>query len=315
MRKATSTFIIFGLLMLLATAAFAGTYTLTDGQTITGEPVSYDRNGVVLRTPSGSFAPRTAWSKFSQESLRQLAQDAKKPQDASYIEPFLEETVEEEQQIAQKEIIVNEPERVPLPQGKKGIAAVFSSPLGFLIFFLLYAANVYAGYEVALFRYRPFWPVIGVSAVLPILGPIIFLCLPPPRYDYAAQQAAAEAPVEEPMEEVSAEETAPVEAPVEETSSEPALPETITYSRGQFTFNRRFFETKTAGFLRVVPEEHEKDLLLAIKSLRGDFVGRRISKLTPAELHLLTFKGEATAEEAIPFNEIQEVQIRHKDSI
>jgi hypothetical protein len=44
-------------------------------------------------------------------------------------------------------------------------------------------------------------------------------------------------------------------------------------------------------------------------------VGRRIIRITPNELYLQVFKNEATADEMIPFSEISEVQIRHKDSL
>jgi hypothetical protein len=93
------------------------------------------------------------------------------------------------------------------------------------------------------------------------------------------------------------------------------LPETVVFKRGEFSFNRRFFETKLAGFFRVVPSENQKDLVLQIDSGRGNFVGRRITRITPTELYLQVFKDNATADEMIPFGEILEVQIRHKDSV
>ena len=38
----------------------------------------------------------------------------------------------------------------------------------------------------------------------------------------------------------------------EDKAPGPAIPPTVTYQRGQFTFNRRFFETKFPGFFGVV---------------------------------------------------------------
>ena len=93
----------------------------------------------------------------------------------------------------------------------------------------------------------------------------------------------------------------------------PVLPEPIVFRRADFSFNRRFFETKLAGFFRLVPSEAEKDMVIHIKSGRGVFTGRRIIKITPAELYLQVFHDKATADEMIPFIEILEVQIRHKD--
>jgi hypothetical protein len=85
------------------------------------------------------------------------------------------------------------------------------------------------------------------------------------------------------------------------------------YQRGQTTFNRRFFETKLSGFLRIVPSDAEKDMVVQIRSARGLHAGQRITRVMPNELTLLVHKGTASSEVIIPYAEIQEVQIRHKD--
>jgi hypothetical protein len=86
------------------------------------------------------------------------------------------------------------------------------------------------------------------------------------------------------------------------------------YKRGQFTFNRRFFETKFAGFLRMVPAEAEKDMVLQVRSGRGEHVGTRIARIMPNEIHLQVTKNGASAEVIIPFVEISEIIVRHKDA-
>jgi len=91
------------------------------------------------------------------------------------------------------------------------------------------------------------------------------------------------------------------------------LPAPVVFRRGDFSFNHRFFETKLAGFFRVVPGEAEKDMVVYIHAARGEFAGKRITRVTPNELYLQVFKNDATADEMIPFVEIREVQIRHKD--
>jgi hypothetical protein len=93
-----------------------------------------------------------------------------------------------------------------------------------------------------------------------------------------------------------------------------ALSEPIVFQRGDFTFNRRFFETKFPGFFRAIRAEAEKDLVLFFKTSRGNFVGRRITNITPNELYLQVFNNNVTADEMIPFIEVMEVQIRHKDA-
>jgi hypothetical protein len=92
------------------------------------------------------------------------------------------------------------------------------------------------------------------------------------------------------------------------------VPEPIIFARGEYSFNRRFFETKFPGFFRAIRAEAEKDLVLLLKTSRGDFVGRRVTRITPNELYLQIFNNDATADEMIPFNEVMEVQIRHKDA-
>ena len=86
------------------------------------------------------------------------------------------------------------------------------------------------------------------------------------------------------------------------------------YTRGEFTLNRRFFETKFPGFFRVVPSEAEKELVIVIKAVRGEYVGKRISRISSNEMHVQLQSGNASAEVMIPFVEIQTVQIRHKDA-
>ena len=68
-----------------------------------------------------------------------------------------------------------------------------------------------------------------------------------------------------------------------------------------------------AGFMRLVPSEAEKDMVIYIKSGRGEYVGTRLSKIGQAELYLHVEKGGASSEVMIPFNDLGEVQIRHKD--
>src|SRR5258708_40265870 len=48
--------------------------------------------------------------------------------------------------------------------------------------------------------------------------------------------------------------------------AKPTLPATQTFSRGQFTFNRRFIETKFADFFGVVRHGADKDMVLIVKA-------------------------------------------------
>ena len=208
---------------------------------------------------------------------------------------------------------------------------MFSSGLGFFIVLLLYGANIYAAYEIALFRARPPALVCGVSAALPVIAPIIFVSMstkmPPAEptaealAEDAAAAAAAAAPAatavpldpDNPMQAAGVEHPASLHLSHDEQGHKPHHPST-TYQRGQFTFNRRFFETKFPGFFGVVRREADKDMVLVIKSARGEYLGQRISRIAQNDLHLEIHRGAASEEVMIPFVEIQQIIHRHKDA-
>ena len=302
----------------LLASAQSPAYTLTDGSAVSGEPVSYNESGLVLRDDAGKYLPRIAWGRFSQESLKDLT---KNPKIAPLVEPFIELTPE---QIAKRTTIpVKEVPRVPRPPKNAHFSAVFGTSLGFFILVILYLANLYAAFEVALFRARPIGMVVGIAAVAPVVAPIVFLSLPtvmpskePPPEELPAEPAPEELPEAElptGMAELGPDQT-PDLALGEVVPQAPALPETIAFTRGQFTFNRRFFETRLAAFIPLVPKEEDKDLVLFVSSARGDHVATRIMKLTPTEVHLLVKKGRASLEVSVPFMEIKEIQVKHKDA-
>lgn len=327
-----------GLLGLLLSAADAGVYKLTDGQVLSGDPISFNEEGLIVRHSDGSVSSRTPWSLFSQASLKEILTEAKTDRDRSYVEPLIEETIEKEAK--RREIAIKHVDPPARPTGSLGIFAGFSSPVFLLIFALIYFANIYAGFEIAFYKNLSPLLVCGVAAAAPFVGPIVFLCLPgkpDPMHGelYApAQPAPTEVSPAEPVTAFAAAAPASGAAVVtnplvpqpgstarpglkiahEEPPQAPAIPAPVVFSRGEFSFNRRFFETKLAGFFRVVPGEAEKDMVIAIKSHRGDFVGKRISRVTQIELFLQVFKDEATHDEMIPFTEVQEVKIQHKDA-
>lgn len=316
-------------LMVVALVGRAESFKLINGQEITGEVLLTSANdqGVQIKVGEGSYE-RVPWTSFSQDDLKRLAQNQRMQ---AFIEPFIEIT--REQKIKMTDPNLKQPERLERPAGRSVIGAMFSSGLGIFLLFLVYAANIYAGYEVAFFRARPPTMVAGLSAI-PLLGfvvPIAFLAMPT-RLERAAKpeepaQPAASAgspAAPNPMQGDIAHGTNPmlnenVEHPAglhlaHEDKKEAALPQTISYQRGQFTFNRRFFETKFPNFFGVVRREADKDMVLVIKSARGHYVGDRISRIAQNDLHLQVHHGGVTEEIMIPFQEVQEIQLQHKDA-
>ena len=303
--------------LLAVPTARAATFTLNDGQSVTGDPVSVNKDGVVFRVGEGQFSTRTSWTNFTQEALKLLVKDAK-------AKVFAEELIEKDEpdpaQEAKKkalEIKIKEPERLDRPNPKAGLGSMFASPLALTLFLLMYAANIYAGWEIGLFRnYSP--PLVaGIAAVAPVIGPVVFLCLPTKLKTAAEEEAPAEDAAVEYGDAVAGDAAAqqvsdaPPPPPPEAASK---YPPTKTFRRGEFTFNRRFFETQLASFLRVVPTEADKDMVVFVKAVRGEFTCARIVRIQLNDVCLLVEKGGATQETVIPFTEIQVVQVRHKDA-
>jgi hypothetical protein len=315
---------------LLAGPAYADTFTLANGETMTGELLMGSENdaGIQLKVGEGKYE-RVPWANFSQEDLKKFARNQKL---APLVEPFIEIT--QADKIKKTEVNIKQPPRLELPPKQSLIGALFSSGLGLLIILVLYAANIYAGYEISIFRARPAALVCGVSAALPFIGPIIFLCLPTtvapveetwtPAPEAAAEGDAAQAV--NPMQAEGADHPTGLRlagtGPSDEVKlgqfqggeQKPAAPETVVYQRGQFTFNRRFFETKFAGFFGVVRRDADRDMVVEIKSSRGLYFGQRISRIAANDLHLQVQRGHASEEVMIPFVEVQEVRLRHKSA-
>jgi hypothetical protein len=314
--------------------ALAKPYPLTDGTTIMGEPINLNDEGVQFKADDDTNLPRTPWDKLTPAALLQLNADAKSPHDKALLAPLVDYLP---QPPAERKEIPVKPITPPVrPTGNLGLFALFGSPVGLVILLVLYAANLFAAYEVALYRFQPVATVCGLAAIpfFGVLSPIIYLAMPsrprpeamepapagptavipmaPSPPPTAVGEPAAPQPWSSPNTSAAAEAAAP-----ETATAAPAanLPQPLVFSRGEYMFNRRFFETKFAGFFRIIPTEAEKDLVLLVKSTRGEFVGRHITRTTPAEFYLQVFKNDATADEMIPFAEVLEVQIRHKDTL
>ncbi len=323
----------FTILVLWLLCAFAAgfanaeTYQLKDGQSITGEFVSGDEHGVLLKLGENKYSERIPWGKFSQSDLKDIAQ--KNPKMAQLIDPFIELTQDEK--IQRSTIVIKEVPRLQRPVAGSLLGGLLSSSIGLFIAGVLYLANLYAAFEISKYRARPVGLVCGVSAVAPLVGPIIFLSLPTllnktgekekeedvlpeaPPEEYAdapnADPAGSEAPAPGGLHIAR-----PTQTQQGTAAAVPAIPPTVVYERGQFTFNRRFFETKFAGFFGVAPRDAEKDMMIVIKSARGEFVGQRISRITATELHFQVNKGGASEEVVLPFLDVKQVQLKHKDA-
>jgi hypothetical protein len=273
------------------------------GQKVMGRPVGFKDTHIQIALQGGGLT-NVPWGQLSQASLESLTRI--KNYDA-YARPFIDPPAQRPPQGPR--ITIKEVARLERPAS----GGLFASPVMLLVFFLLYLANIYAAYEVAMYRQRNTAVVCGLAAVAPVIVPIIYMAMPGAMEQHmteevegeetATEEGATEAPATE-EEAVPAEEAA---APAN------AEQQSTVYQRGQFTFNRRFFETKLAGFLKVVPGEAEKDMVLVITSSRGTYVGPRLTRVSPNDLTLHVVKAGVSQDVMLPFNEINQVTIRHKD--
>jgi hypothetical protein len=305
--------IIFGLwLGGLWVAAGADTFPLTDGTSITGDVISYNDNGVVFKVDVDKYSERVPWTKFSQDALKQLS---KNPKIKLLADPFVETPPVERAKKAA--IQVHEVSRLELPPKQSLLGALFSSSVGLVALMMIYAANIFAGYEIAVCRARPILLVMGVAVVLPIFGPIIFLALPvrtaAPEPVPLQAQAPAQTFAVPGMSQPAAAGIHIVEAswqgkPAAAPAANPNEPQ--IFQRGQFTFNRRFFETKFSGFFAMIRRESEKNLVLIVKTGRANLTVERITRIATNEMHVEAAVGGGKQEVMVPFAEIVEVQLK-----
>jgi hypothetical protein len=289
--------------------ARADTFPLADGASLTGDILTFNDNGITFRQADSTYT-NVMWTKFSQDGLKQLA---KNPKIKPLVEPFIEIPLSERPH--KPEVKLQEVTRLERPAPQSLIGALFSSSVGLFAIVLIYAANIYAGFEIAGFRARPKVLVMGVSTVLPILGPIIFLAMP--RQVEALPESEV-APVEaDPTTFAVAGQSAVVAEEASVVAGESPLPATPQpaaqiFKRGQFTFNRRFLETKFAGFLGAAQTGAERNQTLIVKTAAGQFAVGHITSISANEMHIAVMQGEALQEMIVPFAEIQEMQIQPK---
>lgn len=165
--------ILVSLWLGLAARVFAADWTLTDGTSVSGEIVNgkVDDYGVMIHTSTDAYTT-FPWAKFSQDSLKQLATD---PRIKPFVDPFIAPAPAPKPEIKPSPVARM---KSPGELNPSILGGLFHSSIGLFMLFVIYAANLYAAFEVAMVRGKPVGAVMGLSAVLPIAGPVIFLSQP-----------------------------------------------------------------------------------------------------------------------------------------
>ena len=86
-RRFAVVLVLFVLTAMGVSSAWAGTYPLSDGTKLEGEPISPNALGLVVKQADGTYSARVGWTNFTQEAIKELA---KLPKAKSFVEPFLE---------------------------------------------------------------------------------------------------------------------------------------------------------------------------------------------------------------------------------
>ena len=283
--------------------ALAESFSLADGGAVAGEIVKADDSGVMIHTPEETYT-NLAWGRFSQEALKQLAPHPK-IKGKGYVEPFFEPDAA--QRAPKAEIKVNAVTRMERPANPSLLGGLFGSSLGLFLLFVVYAANLLAAYEISIVKARSAAQVMGVSALLPIIGPIIFLVMKMNTGPTAEEKAA-----EEIAAEVVAAQKPQVPIEIGEASwkhAEAKKAEPQIFTRGKFTFNKRFMETKFADFMGAAHGAQAKAFSMSLKTSKEEFAVERITSVAVAELVLeVPQRGAVT----VQLTDIQEVKLTPK---
>jgi hypothetical protein len=317
-RKILCTVFGFWLCGLLA-ASGALALSMADGTTLTADIVSFNDDGIILRTADEKYTDRLPWLKFSQQGLLQLYENTGNPKVRPFVVPFILPRATAAEQPPRRAVKINEVSRLDPPAPASIFGALFSSPVTLLALLLVYAANLYAGYEVARYRSKPVELVMGVSAVLPIAGPAIFLSMMPAPAAAEAADAAPAAPAEmEPHRfAVPGSTPQPEDIHIATASWQPPGAgahnvEPQVFQRGQFMFNRRFFETRFPGFFGSIRGEDDRYKELVVKATKGEFIVQRITRIGANDAHFEVVKGGVHQEVIVPFADMQEVRVNPK---
>ena len=300
---------------LAAAVARGETFKMVDGSTLDGEIVSGNEKGAVLKLADGSYSQRVDWERFSPEDLKNLS---KNPKFAKYAQPLVidDEPTEAQKKKAAKPAIVIKPveNKLARPANPALIGGFFTSPVGWLILLALYAANLWAAFEVAIFRAQPVGLVCGVAAVAPIVAQIVFLSMPT-RMDNAAmaEGAGIVGAVPEAVAEGKQKLAASLKIAYAKPETDVVVPGSeapTIFKRGDFMFNRRFFESHFANFFGVIRRDKNKASVLVIKTSKNEFHAQRITRIAANDMHIEVHKGHGKEEVSIAFVEIQEVQLQ-----
>ena len=209
---------------------------------------------------------------------------------------------------------------IPSPPSGRLSPINWLNPGGMFALLILAGLSAYAGHEIAVFRHRPVKTICALSALLPVIVPLIVLFLPDPAEAHA--QAMAEANDRFLLGATATIGTvaddykmSPEETHIEETGTTTGgIDGSVVMERYQHTenhFSDRFFSDYFGRFYQASPPSGQS---LVIQTPEVIYPVHHISKLEPESFSVMYAQGQEWVEESIDYRLIEEVRVETSDS-
>ncbi|GIT77694.1 MAG: hypothetical protein Ct9H300mP32_0760 [Verrucomicrobiota bacterium] len=310
-----------------------GEISLTNGDILNGEVADVDQNGIVVRVKVGGFSRRANWMQLTQESLKKIKllgeTDPKRygvrinrqwVSADQFAEPFIEPDE-------------SEMEKNLLPGPVNGLVEP-EVPSNVQVASKMAAYGSGGGHRPAGgHRHREHggrtWRC-GVQGIKRAAGsrrlacpadrwPDSFLVKPKVEYedddeDDEYEYEEAEAPEGATMSDTGGGAVAGMLPEAKKMSFAQAGPKKAaakpqTWTRGDTRFDRSFFQNNFPNYFKVVLGAAEREMVLALKTGKREYVGQRIKRISGTDVHMELLNGK---EQKISFSEIGTVDLRAK---
>lgn len=303
-----------------------GEISLTNGDIIEGTVADVDQNGIVVRRDIGGFARRANWMQLTQKSLKKIRRlgqtDPKRYRGAAaYAEPFIEpDESKMEKNLSPGPVKGLIPPPLPSSVEVASKVAAFGSGGGIGLLVAIALGSMMAGLGVAAFRESNALLVAGVSLVLPIIGPILFLVKPKVEYedeydeDEEYEYEEVETPGGATMTDTGGGAVAGMMPEAKkmsfaQTGSKKSGLKAQSWTRGDTKFDRSFFQNNFPNYFKTVIGATEREFVLALKTGKREYVGQRIKRISGTDIHMELLNSK---EQKISFSEMGSVELRPK---
>ena len=311
-----------------------GEISLLNGDILKGEVSDVDQDGIVVRVDVGGFSKRVNWMQLSQESLKKiksLGELDKKRYGIRvnnrwlgadhFVKPFIEPEDWQMEQSTYPTGVSSLPElNTPSTAEVNSKLAAYGSPGGIGLLVAVAIGSLVAGLGVAAFKESNVALAGVISFALPIVGPLLLLAKPKVEYEYEDDgddeyEEEAEAPAGAVMGDTGGGAVAGMLPEAKKMSFAQSGPKKQTstneqsWDRDDTRFDRSFFQNNFPNYFKVVLGATERNMALAIRTGKHEYVGQRIKRISGADLHMELLSGK---EQKISFSEIGSVDLRPK---